>query len=212
MQRRPLVGWLLVGASAIVAAFVVWFVSGFARFYGPTTGVWADGASFAFEQGLGGLLLAVGLAVLAIVFGRGVWVRVAAALVLTLTVLGLAAAGGAAAVSRYETAPKSPACAEMVPNIDPAIEEAFDELEHPGWVDTIVVGPNACAVVVRNLDVDELVDFYGDQLTDRGWTVVDEPGSRFVAERGEYRFEILDSCDEEPYIAIRRGEMEMPVC
>ena len=158
-----------------------------------------------------GIALTVVLAILAIVFGRGVWVRVVATVVIVGSLAGLAAAGGSAAQGRYEAAPKAPDCLGTGGSAaDPAMQTALDELEHPGWIDTIVVSRDGCASVVRNLTVVEVEDAYRDQLVAAGWVIEEDDETHLIASREGFTV-IISECGE-AMIAIRKSDAEFRYC
>ena len=211
MTRKPIVGWLLVVGAALVALLTVIFIGSFASVYGPSTGDWTDGAWFALQNGVIGIALTVVLAALAIVFGRGVFVRVLASIIFVGSLAGLAAAGGTAAQGRYEAAPKAPDCLGTGGSVaDPAMQAALDELEHPGWIDTIVVSVDGCASVVRNLTVVEVQDAYRDQLVAAGWVIEEDDETHLIASREGFTL-IISECGE-AMIAIRNSDAEFQYC
>lgn len=199
--RRAFAGWVLVAIAAIVAAITVWFGAEFTGFYGPTSGAWVDGALFALGLVWFGAAISILLAVLALIFGKGIWVRVIAAVLIVGVVPTLMVAGGFATVGRYAAAPKAPDCMGQGVAVAPEIQAAFDELEHTGWVDTIMVGTDACGVAVRNLSLAEASDFYGEQLVAVGWVIEESDDTHLNARRDGYTFTI-SACGVESFVEI----------
>lgn len=200
-EGRRSAAWLLVVIAGLIGAVTVVFAGGIVPSYGPTSGNWIDGAASALSFGAGGFLVAVGVAVAALFVGTGPGVRIAAIAVIVGTVLAAIVYGGVGAVARYAAAPKAAMCSDMGAAIDPRIQGAFDELQHPGWVDTLTASQTWCGVAVRNLSTAQASEFYGDQLVDAGWVIEEADDAHLIATRDGLTLTIT-ACDTESWMEI----------
>jgi len=205
-------GWFLVIVSAALGAVVALVAGAQVRMAdiglnAPRVVSWLDGAVSALQTTALAIVMVIVLDVVAVVIGKDLWVRIAAVIVAVATVLGVMAVGGVAALARspLTVEPAGPGafdCTDPAMQTPPGMQEAVDELTHPGQVDTIPMGVDSCRGIVRLWPVVDAVPEYRFQLESAGWRIDSVDDTWLTAHRGEFTFTI-SSCGDETGIEIR---------
>ena len=112
--------------------------------------------------------MVIALDVIAFIVSKDLWVRIVAATVAVLTIVGVLVAGGIAAESTdppasayWAAAGDAPGpfdCAALNSDTPAEMQAALDELEHPGPVDIYFAADDSCAAMLRGIPTDQVVD------------------------------------------------------
>jgi hypothetical protein len=198
-------GWLLVIVSGALALVVCVLAYGqvVAQSILESSSNSGQAAIDLLLAALPGILMVVALDVIAFFIGRDLWVRVVAALVAVLTVVGVLVAGAIAAesadppASAYWAAAGHASgpfdCAALNSDTPAEMQAALDELEHPWPVDIYFAADDSCAAMLRGIPTDQVVADYASQLEDAGWAIDTQDEGWLYAERGGYLL-IVNSC------------------
>jgi hypothetical protein len=205
-------GWFVVIVSAALGAVVTVISASVLRtaLIRPEFRLsesWLNGALSALSSTAQLIVMVVVLDNVALVIGKDLWIRITAAIVTVATVLGVMAVGGAAALTTapFVAEPAGPGafdCTDPAMQRPPGMQEAVDELIHPGHVDTIPMAVESCRGIVRLWPVVDAVPEYRFQLENAGWTIDSDDDTWLTAHRGEFTFTV-SSCGDETAIEIR---------
>jgi hypothetical protein len=131
-------------------------------------------------------------------------VRIVAAAVAVLTIVGVLVAGGIAAASTDPPAsaywaaggndPGPFDCAAVNSSMPAEMQAALDELEHRWPVDIYFAADDSCAAMLRGMPTDQVIADYASQLREAGWAIDTQREDWLYAERGRYTL-VVNSCD-----------------
>ena len=197
-------GWLLVIVSGALAIVVCGLARGQVEAGLLESAANAGGAAVALLIAAApGILMVVALDVIAFFVAKDLRVRIVAAAVAVLTIVGVLVAGGIAAES---TDPPASAywagagnasgpfdCVALNSSTSAELQAALDELEHPWPVDIYFAADDSCAAMLRGIPTGEVVAAYASQLEKAGWAIDTQREDWLYAERGRYLV-IVNSC------------------
>ena len=194
-------GWLLVIVSAALGAVVCLMA------YAEVARGVLESAANAGEAAIAlllavapGILMIVALDVIAFVIGKELRIRIVAAAVPVLTIVGAVVVGGIAAertdppasaywaAAGYDLGPFD--CAALNSETDVEIQAALDALDH-GPVEISYAADDSCAAVLPVAPA-MAIGSYVPQLEREGWTIVQNDSTWLQAERSGYAFWVVD--------------------
>lgn len=199
-------GWFVVVVSAALAIVVCVLVSGQVETQALLERAWNAGeAAIALLIAAAPLILmVVALDVIAIFIKKDIRLRIVAAAVAVMTIVGVLVAGGIAAeradppASAYWAAggndPGPFDCAAVNSNMSAEMQAALDEFEHPWPVDIYFAADDSCAAMLRGIPTGQVVAAYAPQLEKAGWAIDTQREDWLYAERGRYTL-VVNSCD-----------------
>jgi hypothetical protein len=189
---------VLLVLSALVGILSAAGVYSFLLEYGTTSGSWADGAVGGLAFGAVPLLIVAVLAGVAFFLGRHTpWARGLAVGLVVLGASGALAAGGQAAVGKYDRLAKVPYCgtaADVSLTGARVAQPAFADLEHPepfggGWY-----GVEGCGATLLNMSFVEAAAYYREHLPTAGWRITRDDSSGLAARRNDLIFVVTERC------------------
>lgn len=196
-------GLLVVEAG--LALLGVLFHYGLTAEYGDITDSALEGLRSGFSAGTGGMaLVLVGVAALVAVFvSSQLWMRLAAAAIPVLMVVGMLAVTPAALREKlavqYDATPQCVSDEDMGPGpgsrAQRESQQAFESIEHVGHFGggggSGVGGCDRSFVLTKDLDV---LQDYRAALPEAGWRMVEDDAHHLRAERDGMAFEVV-TCD-----------------
>ena len=199
-------GWLLVIVSGALAFVVCGMASAQVTAQGTFESVANAGeaAVAVLVAVLPVILMVVAVDAIAFFVGKDLWVRIVAALVAVLTIVGVLVAGGIAGESTNPPASAYWAaggdatgpfdCAALNSDTPAEMQAALDELEHRWPVDIYFAADDSCAAMLRGIPTDEVIADYSPQLEKAGWAIDTQREDWLSATRGGNIF-VVTSCD-----------------
>jgi hypothetical protein len=200
-------GWFVVIVSAVLAIVVCQIV--YTQVLRGTLETMANASEAAVSLLLTaapGIFMIVALDVVAFIIDKDLVIRVLAAGVSVLTIVGVLVGGGIAAEStdppasaNWAAAGNAPGpfdCVALNSSMSAEMQAALDELEHPWPVDIYFAADDSCAAMLRGIPTDQVVADYSSQLENAGWALDTQREDWLSATRGGYIL-VVNSCDAE---------------
>lgn len=199
MTGRAVSVVVLLAVEAVLALLAVLVHQVFLAVYGDVTDTAFEGLTWGLTAGPAGMALGlVGVvAVISLVLSPRLWMRLTAAAIPVLMLLGMLAVTPLALGQKIDKYDSTPQCVtegtdEPMATADRESQRAFDSIEHIGlYSGGGISGVGGCARwFVLSEDVDVL-QHYRAALPEAGWEVVEDDGRHLRARRNGLAFEVM---------------------